>query len=116
MVLSSTSSFGNRFHWHPLRSRKMMPLSICRGAELAAPGFGRVFLQDDRFDPGHDQGQGRLADAAHAPHAGDGGACLHLVSGSVVHRSPDEVGRRRRELVEGRIRWKCVVLEGLGVP
>ena len=31
MVLSSPSSFGNRFHWHPLRSRKMMPLSICRG-------------------------------------------------------------------------------------
>ena len=50
MVLSSPSSFGNRFHWHPLRSRKMMPLSPWVRA-LAAPGFGRVFLQDDRFDP-----------------------------------------------------------------
>ena len=37
MVLSSPSSFGNRFHWHPLRSRKMMPLSICRGSERLRP-------------------------------------------------------------------------------
>ena len=26
-----------RFHWHPLRSRKMMPLSICRGSERLRP-------------------------------------------------------------------------------
>ena len=38
MVLSSPSSFGNRFHWHPLRSsRKMMPLSICRGSARLRP-------------------------------------------------------------------------------
>ena len=27
----------DRFHWHPLRSRKMMPLSICRGSERLRP-------------------------------------------------------------------------------
>ena len=37
MVLSSPSSFGNRFHWPPLLSRKMMPLSICRGTERLRP-------------------------------------------------------------------------------
>ena len=46
----SPSSFGNRFHWHPLRSRKMMPLSICRGSARLRTGLGWVFLQDDRFD------------------------------------------------------------------
>ena len=55
-----------------------------------------------RQAPGHDQGQGRLADAAHAPHAGDGGACLHLGGQLLQLGVPaDEVGRRRRELVEG---------------
>ena len=44
--------FRHRFHWHPLRSRKMMPLTHLSWVRaLAAPGFGRVFLQDDRFDP-----------------------------------------------------------------
>ena len=36
---------------HPLRSRKMMPLSICRGSARLRPlALGGVFLQDDRFD------------------------------------------------------------------
>ena len=36
-MLSSPSSFGNRFHWHPLRKRKMMPLSICLGSARLRP-------------------------------------------------------------------------------
>jgi hypothetical protein len=37
MVLSSPNSWGNWFHWQPLRIRWMMPLSICLGSVPLRP-------------------------------------------------------------------------------
>ena len=50
MVLSSPSSFGNRFHWHPAAQPEDDAVEhLSWGRALAAPGFGRVFEVDPKF-------------------------------------------------------------------